>query len=198
MWLGLDALQLRGYVLDVGRGDWQQGQSASEPLINPKWLAYVTVDGRAIYGDVPTMPSVPATVHYAGELPWDQRLRLDLSGYADGKPHVAEVHRYAASYFKGWGDHPEDAWEWGHYSADDKGTPAQTTLPFTLGLPAPRPRDAPDVPGAITAIDEAIRALEASWGYKLTKRRYGSRFASSQMGRARGRLDVALYRLRPP
>lgn len=167
-WTGLDPPVLEGRALNVGRGDWQQGPGA-EALIRPKWLAYVQVDGHAIYGDVPRMPSAPANVTYQGELAWSDRLRLDLAAYADGRVHTALVYRYAASFFQGWGDHPEDAWEWGHYNARDLATPARSVFPFMLGTPSepPPPPDGRDESRARQELDAAIQELAGSLPIRL-------------------------------
>jgi hypothetical protein len=90
------------------------------------------------------MPSVAESTVYPDGVSWDQRLTVDLSRFADGREHVAKVYVYAAQFFQGWGDHPNNAWEWGHFSASDQTTPAAFTLKFTLGqTPSPSPAPAP-------------------------------------------------------
>jgi hypothetical protein len=141
-WTSLDplSLDLSTGVLEVGRGDWQQGKGNAEPLISPKWAAQVEVDGRVIHGGTPGMPSVPADKVYSWETPWDRRLTINLKslGFADGKPHTARVRVFAATFFKGWGDAPEDRWEWGHTSAKDD-SPAVLEKQFSFGAPPTDP-----------------------------------------------------------
>jgi hypothetical protein len=110
----------------------------------PKWRAWVVVDGRTVHGGLPGMPSVPDSTVYPDEISWNSRFQFDLAPWADGKPHQLSVYRFAAQFFQGWGDHPNSAWEWGHYAAADLVSPAAFTLKFTLGqTPSPSPAPAP-------------------------------------------------------
>ena len=152
-WNGLDPLTITDGVLDIGRGDWVAGQGG-EALKQPKWMPVVWVDGAQINGVVPQMPSVNlpenGDVVYPGEVAWEQRKKLDLAafGYADGKEHYGTVRRYAASFFDGWGDHPQDAWEWGHYNTADLVSEAVSGFTFTLGGAPTRRSSRPHLPAA--------------------------------------------------
>lgn len=194
-------------ILDIGHGDWKQGQSLQD-LANPKWVAVVLIDGKVVYGETPRMPSVPASQTYSGELGWDRRLELDLAkaGYADGRAHILDTYIYAASFFKGWGDHPDDAYEWGHFSVNDPGdqsTPARFHQSFTIAAAQPPPVEPPPPPPSgedfVTAALHDVRAglelLRQSQGYKTTKANNPNMFLKTLMGRAESAFGSAEWHL---
>jgi hypothetical protein len=144
-----------------GRGDWQAGQGGG-PLERPKWMPVVDIDGRRLWGIEPQMPSVGipegGDIVYPGETPWDQYRTLDLRvlGFADGVEHHGLFRCFAASFFDGWGDHPQDAWEWGHYNTADLYSPAVIAFRFTLAGSPPPPPPLPAVP----TMEEVQRAAQ--------------------------------------
>lgn len=194
-------------ILDIGHGDWKQGQSLQE-LASPKWVAVVVIDGRRIYGQTPVMPSVPVSSVFGGELPWDQRLEINLAdrGYADGRAHILDTYIYAASFFKGWGDHPDDAWEWGHYSVNDPGdqsTPARFHQSFTIAAAQPVPQPEPTPPPssgdfvtlALHDVRGGLEHLRKSQGYKTTKANNPNTFLRTEMGKAESAFGSAEWHL---
>jgi hypothetical protein len=170
VYTSLDPLTIRDGTLDIGRGNWRAGGDLGE-LTRPKWLAHITIDGTRVYGSVPRMPSAPETTTYPGELPWDKRLTLPLGSWSDGKPHAVVAHIFAAQFFEGWGDYPDNAWEWGHFSADDGRTPAVLTTTFTLGTsPAPTP---PPPSPTVTLESAQTKAIQALYDLVEAQRRAG-------------------------
>lgn len=174
MYTSLDPLLISGTTLEIGRGNWQPGQDAGSQLTNPKWMAFVRIDGQDVRGQVPQLPSVKAHVTYPDELPWDQRCRVDLSRFADGRTHEVKVWIYAASYFDGWGDHPEDAWEWGHHSSRD-GSPAVQSRSFRFEPAEPPPPPPADDPYPwMPHLRDAQDDLELAVAAFYTKRGQGA------------------------
>lgn len=127
----------------INPGNWRQ--YGGDPLIDGKWMAVVFVDGVQVHGTVPTMPEVPAATIYPDELPIGTPLLLDLSAYTTGS-HTVTTNNYAASFFEGWGDHPDDSWEWGNVDTVTQSIPysVSTTFPGTGTAPPVPPEGPPD------------------------------------------------------
>jgi hypothetical protein len=163
MWTSLDPVVVRDGIIEISRGNWGQGRGV-EPLIRPKWLAVLDIDGQRIHGTPPLMPWVKESTIYPMEAGWETRIQVAIpTKFKDGRPHTYTAHIFVANYFEGWGDVPENRWEWGHYnSAHD--APARVAGVFTVNTapePSPEPTPAPTPAPKVTLASAQTKALAA-------------------------------------
>lgn len=124
-----------GTTVTAATGNWKQFPSG-EQLNRPRYIYRWWVNGQPVrigYDLSPIPSSSPPSASFVGEGDYS----IDVARFGPGTHHVV-FQVWAGNYFTGWGDHPDDAIEWGGDQNTDR-SPYVVALAVTVAAPPPPP-----------------------------------------------------------